>query len=573
MPLGTYAFDGEQADRARGPELFLGRDRTNARREYRGTLICAPQNSGKTAFLIRWAIAANRAGFNIFLIDVKGNLRTKLAPHLRGRICFFSTEPEEVESHRINFLDGLDPLTPLGSERIREIVTALLPDEGILARGSEESRHHRNDVAWLTGLLHLLKLREVYRPETLLDNDGEPRPADLNDLYELAADENLLYATIEQLRADEAVLREVGAGVPECGVDHWVREISLLLSPQRSPARYLLPAGAMREFPAELVERLQAVKDTYFGTSGLFQEALQQVLTADDLSQWGSQLEELARLPPEGDRRPEFGYRDYTQTIVTSLEPFARHGTLYERVRGGADSETNFSLAELNRVDEPVTILLAAREQDLEKASTVLALAVKHLQHLLFERVNYADSELRPVLLLLDETRRIRAFEANKYITYAREAKAGCVVVYQSLDQIGDDKKISEVLENVGQQIYCGSLVGNTARHFIHVLPKRYRQVVSEQVMESGQAVRSRTLTFSKELVDYFTTNELYQLPAGDWPALIYLNDLPKRKPILVDLYDPAVTSQGTRSETPDAEENDAEPDAEFPTTSMTPSI
>jgi hypothetical protein len=537
LPLGQYAFDGETA--IRGADLQLGLDRTKARRTYRGTLICAPQNSGKTAFLIRWALAANRAGYNIFLIDVKGNLKAKLGQRLQGRVCYFSTDPEETESQRINFLDGLDPLSPLGSERIREIATALLPGDGQFERGSEESRHRRNDIAWLTGLLHILKLREVYRPESFVDERGEERPADLNDLYDLAADENLLYATIQQLRADESVLRDVGAAVPVCGVDHWLREISLLINPQRFPPKYSLPSTLPSSLSSEVAGKLQSMGETIFGNLDLFQKALQEALTEEELSQEWAALEELARLPPEGDRRPEYSFRDYTQTIVTSLEPFAKHGTLYDRTRGGSVSESNFSLDELDSTDQPVSIIMAAREQDLEKATTILALTVKRLQHILFERVDLDDDEVRPVLLLLDETRRIPTFEANKYITYAREAKAGCVVVYQSLDQIGDDKKISEVLENVGQQIYFGSLVGNTARHFIQMLPKRYRQSVSEQITESGQTLRGRSVTFTKELVDYFTTNELYKLPAGAWPALVYLNDLPRRKPILVDLFDP----------------------------------
>ena len=129
---------------------------------------------------------------------------------------------------------------------------------------------------------------------------------------------------------------------------------------------------------------------------------------------------------PEGQHDPMHGYRDYTQGMVAALEPFSRHGTLYRKVRDPGPRRL-FALEDLGRTDQPVTIILAAREQDLEKAETVLALAVKKLQQFLFGRFEKAEKDVRPVLLLLDETRRIRAFDANKYITFAREAKAGCV--------------------------------------------------------------------------------------------------------------------------------------------------
>ena len=246
-------------------------------------------------------------------------------------------------------------------------------------------------------------------------------------------------------------------------------------------------------------------------------------------------------MPPEGEREPDHGYRDYTQGIVTALEPFSRHGTLYAKIRDDGPGDL-FSLEEVAQGGEQVTVILAAREQDLEKANTVLAMAVKRLQDLLFERVKHSDGELPRVLLLLDETRRIRGFEANKYVTYAREAKAGCVIVYQSLDQIGDEKKVMEILENVGTQVYLGSLVGNSARYFLSMLPRRYRPIVTRQVTR-GTGPLTTTVVSGKELADYLSSYDLYDLPGGAWPALVYVNDLPRRKPFLVDMYDPSATA------------------------------
>lgn len=480
LPLGRYAFGKTPADVRHGPALYLSRYRSGGRMEFNGTLICAPQNAGKTSMIVRWAEAANRDGYSIFLVDVKGNLRQKLAGKLRGHVYYFSTDPR-AECDRMNFLRGVTAVTPEDTEEIKAIATALLPSAGWVDKGGEDEYFYRNRVIWLTGLIHILKLREAYAPDQFLDEAGRRRSADLGDLYRLVTDEQLLYAWIGELREAEAILRSIPNGPRvDCGVDHWIREIAQLIDPNRMP---------------------------------------------------------------EGQRDPIHGYRDYTQGMVAALEPFSRHGTLFRKVRDSGPGRL-FSLEDLGRTDQPVTIILAAREQDLEKAETVLALAVKKLQQFLFGRFEKAERDVRPVLLLLDETRRIRAFDANKYITFAREARAGCVIVYQSLDQIGDEKKVAEILENVGTQVYLGSLVGNTARYFMNILPRRYRASVSEN-LSYGSEGRSRTVNIGKELVDYLTTNELYNLPAGSWPALVYINDQPRRKPILVDMDDAAITRSG----------------------------
>jgi len=442
-------------------------------REFRGTLICAPQNSGKTSLIIRWAEAANGAGYSLFIIDVKGNLRTKLAGKVDGPIYYFSTDPDE-KCDRMNFLSGLDPLTPKGSEMIREVATTLLPREGHVDRGSKEDFYFRNDSVWLTALIHLLKLREAYWPEYFLDDQGQPREPDLSDLYEVARDEDVLYRWIDDLRVDETLLREAGTDPPACGVDYWVKELVLLISPERMPPRHFLAESALEKtgegaLDAKVAESLKPLAGQMFGNSDIFLRAVSKLINDETLLQANlEQLLDLTALLPEGQRDKEYGYRQYTQAIVTALEPFARHGTLYPKIRSVGDGQ-QFALADLDRQDQKVTVLIAAREQDQEKASTVLSLSIKRLQQVLFNRMARSDKALKPVVLLLDETRRIRAFKANEYVTFAREAQTACVVVYQSIDQIGDTQAITELLENIGTQIYLGTVVGNTARSFIRV--------------------------------------------------------------------------------------------------------
>ena len=512
LPLGRWAFGEpplqqgpgdapqdpmacEAPDRVRhGPLLYVGNDRTNKPLAYLGALICAPQNAGKTQLMLRWARAANRAGWNLLLIDVKGNLAQKLAAEgWQGRLLRLSTGPEDSDRCNLlaGFLDEDEGIGPRATDRIRQLATALMPAEGFSGKGGEQEYFYRNRMIWMTAFIHLLLLEKLYFPWKFRHcrrisaacREGLPqaeaqccagvcdRDPDLADLYGLIRDEDLLYPRLADLRGYEAKQRGVGGPVPECGADYWAREIAIMLSPAKI-----------------------------------------------DIGQ-------------RGERN---SYGEYTAGLRQPLEPFAPHGTLHTKVRDYGPGRL-FALADLGAEPrgEPVTILIAARQQDQINAETLLALVMGRLQHLLFDRMPLKDP--RPILLLLDETRRIRGFRANEYITFAREAKTGCVLVYQSLEQIGDEKAAHEILENVGTQVYLGSLIGQTARAFLGILPERTRALVSEQVQLGAQGVvRTRSVTRDKAPV--LSLAELYHLPAGRWPALVYLNVQPRRRALLVDL-------------------------------------
>lgn len=482
LPLGRMAFgfpDAAAPDGgvAYGPALFLGADASGQSMAYKGTLICAPQNSGKTRLILRWALAANRAGMSTLLIDVKGNLLQELEGRLRGHVYHVTTDPREQACDGINVLAGMSDNTPVARQRIRQLVDAILPKEGWEA--GEQAYFYQNHVNWLTGLVQVIFLLAHYFPERFAG--GEP---DLSMVYDVAANENVLYSVVDLVRGGERRAEREGRPVLQPGLDYWLDEIALLM-------------------------------DRAHG----------------------------------GQRTGEYSYRMLTQSITNALRPFSRYGSMYWKTSRGRVGETApspgrpfFTLDVLNDPSDPVTIILAAREQDVDDAATFASMAVKRLQHLLFDRMSDASLS-RPILLLLDETRRIRSFAPDEYITFARQARAGCVIVYQSLDQIGDDKKIKVILENVGTQIYLGSLTGQTAAHFIGMLPKRRRPVYSSSLSSSLSGEVSQAVQTGHELVDYLSTAELYRLPAGRWPALVYLNTQPRRDPILVDMDETAAAS------------------------------
>jgi hypothetical protein len=486
LPLGRYTFDPGGGERVTGPELFVNRTHGGAKLEYNGTLICAPQNSGKTMLVRRWAEAATAStqGYATFVVDVKGNLRQKLEGTLKGEVFCFSTDPES-ESDRINFLDGPMGLDAIETERIIQLATSLLPSRGFAGQGGLDEYHYRNRVIWLTAFIHLLKLAQCYYPEWFVDLDGDERNVDLVDLYELIADEAALYDWIFELANAEAALEENGVPLPPCGVDHWASELAIMLDSQK------INCGQRPE------------RDTY---------------------------------------------RQYTTALLSALEPFSPHGTLHERVRSFGPGRLFDIESALGGDARSVTVLLVARQQDLDKSTTVLSLAIKRLQWFLFERMKTPEeAEMRPVLLLLDEARRIRDFDAAEYITFAREAKAACVIVYQSIDQILPAEKRVELLENIGTQIYLGSLVGNTARSLIGILPQRQRLEFSQQLIRTSNT-ETTTTTRTNRAIDFFTTADLYTLPAGRYPALVYINDSPHRPPFFTDVTEREATSAGARA-------------------------
>lgn len=484
LPLGRYAFAHPDKDLALGAPLYLAPlSRTGARREHQGTLICAPQNAGKTEFLLRWARAANAAGYNLLLVDVKGNMLRKLKAGggWKGELYHVTTDPlvmpgdAATPCHALNLLDGIDPRTAIGIERIRQLAEALLPADG-LDRG-ETKVWRVNWLNWLTAFIHLVLLDHFYWPV-------EGRAPDLGDVYELASNENHLIACLR--RIDEGEWRNIidDREPLDPGLDAVFSDIAVLL-PQT------------------------------------------EIIAGDD---WRPSLT---------GERSEHSYRWLTEHLVSVLRPFRRHGLLNAKVSGRADIP-HVCLERLAGLDqnlapasEQVTVVLAAREQELDEAKTLLTVAITKLQQALYERMRHTgDPKLRPVMLMLDETRRIRNFKTNEYVSFAREAEAGCVVVYQSLDQIGEPKQITELLENIGTQIYLGSLTGQTAKLFTESLRKRFR---ASYVLNAGGDAAGG-IQIGQQEIPYFSSADLDVLPAGDFPALIYLRDQPRRQPILVTL-------------------------------------
>ncbi|MBV8754946.1 MAG: type IV secretory system conjugative DNA transfer family protein [Hyphomicrobiales bacterium] len=235
-------------------------------------------------------------------------------------------------------------------------------------------------------------------------------------------------------------------------------------------------------------------------------------------------------LPTFGQRDPTKAYTDYTLGILAALRPFARDGIFYKKITSeGPGAAFSFDLLDGR---EQVTLILALRPQDGLESDTLFSVAAKRIEQLLFERFKKEDP--RPVLLLLDEAIRLRDFDPSNFIAIAREAKAGCVAVYQSLDPIEEDKR-KLLLATVGTQIYLGSLPAGTAKLVSENLPRRTSSVPRISFSDTMQA-RTRSIAYSGESVPLVGIVELTQLPAWPYSAFVYIRDHRGGKPFIVDL-------------------------------------
>jgi len=484
LPLGRWAFgrppalaQGEMPAVTHGTELFLGRDATGRPLEFKGTLICAPPGAGKTELILRWAETAIRHDYSLLMVDVKGNMRDKLARRLarHGRpescaIYHFSTDHHEPDFDRLNFLAGFSVNTADGVQECINLTDAILPKKGL--QEGEQALYYGNRVDWLSGLIGLVKLHELHCK-------FKDREHDLSDVCWLANDERNLVKWIEEIDAAEFKAPKDKPPVTSWGLDFWFSRISSLLEAVDIP----------RQNPEQMSLR--------------------------------------------GQRNPKHPYVDYTHSILVALRPFERGGLLCERIQcplSGSNAHRQFRLEDLDG-ERQVAIVLSVPGEGSPTANAVLAVVIGRVERLLRNR--FKGKNRRPVFLLLDETTRIAGFDALNYVSFSRESEVGVVLVYQFLKLIGE--KAQQLLGIVGTQIYLKSIPGDSFPFFTAQFGKRPRKRATRSVT-GGTGGTSESIQITEEQVDYLEQAAVVDLPAGAYPALVFIREHPCDKPFLVDL-------------------------------------
>ena len=480
LPLGHEAFGWTEPVR-RGARLYLPLAGGRPREEL-GILLCAPQGTGKTHLLLDWAATAARAGRSVFLVDVKGNMRSELEQALaqarvRANISHFTTAPHEA-SDRLNLLAGISVNDIDCTDQLMRLAEAMLPEQS--AGRDEQALWQRVAVRVLRACLEVLKLIEHYG-----FLDGAPgRTADLTDLYLLVSSEALLVTWLDHLRRHEAWAREVGEALARFSVEECI------------PALATAVASHDIEIPgADGTSAISPFRD--------------------------------------GQRPPDQTYYQHMIPILTALEPFRPSGAMAERVRSSGD-DREIRLDRLGRDGAARIVILSAREQDSGLARSMLAMAMRRLRQALDERRNLPATERGEVLLLLDETRRIAGFDAAEFVSIVRQNQVGYVLVYQGLSMIGRPEQVQLLMSNIGTQIYLTGLAGADLDALNRQLPGRDRERRLDSEQSSPSSGRSRGSMLQSTKVPFLEPIAAQTFPAGRFPALVYLRDGPP--PFLVDL-------------------------------------
>jgi hypothetical protein len=474
--IGRSAFGWPPGVRYGAP-LRLPRVPGRIAAEEYGVLLCAPQGAGKTHLLIKWATEAAEQGRNVFVVDVKGNMRPLLERamrqrNVRARILQFTTDPHQPKDS-INVLQGLSARDPDAILRFNRLASALLPEDEYKGRGEELFRH-QFAVRAIHGAIMLLKLMESMG---MLGG----RAADLTDLYELIVSEERLLSKIE------AVARK--------GHDH--------------RAVYDLD---------DCVTRLRTL-----------------LRSDDDEDGRRARDKRSGGIVIEGQRPSRYTYDEYVIPLLMALEPFEPSSPLAKVVSSFGEGKT-IPLHLLGRDGPPRIVILSAREEDSQIAVSFLSIVMRRLRDALETRRHLAPEKRGEILLLLDETARIKGFNAQDFITVARDMKVGYALVYQSLAKIGLPDAIDIVLDNIGVKIFLQQLKGNDLKLLNDHLPPREVPRITESSGEVDGQVSGKTFTQSLRLVPFLPSVAPRHLPAGRRPALVYAQN--HQVVFLVDLYD-----------------------------------
>ena len=228
-----------------------------------------------------------------------------------------------------------------------------------------------------------------------------------------------------------------------------------------------------------------------------------------------------------GARGAQEAYIDYTLGVVDALRPFAPGTTFYEKVRAEGEGKS-FDIDALDGPDQ-VSLILAARNEDGDPSDAMLSFCIKRTEQILSER--FKKPGARPVLLLLDETARIRDFDALGFVSIARQANTATVLVYQGIGKIAEAIR-QDLLTTIGTQIYLGDVPHAMVPLVQQGLPTR------NPTPRSGWDRQGNPmLAHGHDPVPSLGSLELEKLRSGERPGIVYLRDHPSGKPIPVSFY------------------------------------
>jgi hypothetical protein len=506
LPLGRYLRFPENAqgwplsigdaDGAGGPELFLPKAA-----ETRSAIICAPSGSGKTELMLRWAEAAMLAGRSVLVLDVKGNVYDNLQRRLaetpveyRPVVHRFSTNANGMTNYgvRLNFLGEIEYGTDKGRTQIAELAQAIVPDTGYTG---QDRIFYENRLKWCEAFIGITCLHSAY-----IDHDSRrhPSPAkrrhDMSDVRDLLRDQWLFCVTVCWIRAYEMHNRVVGAPIATPHVADWFHDVAMMVS------------------PTLLNSAWTAVRKTKPG--------------------W-----ELQENCPLRGAQGKQTFEEIATTLSTALRVFDPNNALHPSISG---EEVAPGMGDQLKISDlfgakPMALVIEAQGNNPSQQDTVLSMVLALVNTQLAERFTASDD--RPnALLLLDETQRIRGFDGLRFVTFARQAGVGAVLVYQTLGQIAEDQR-RPLFDAVGTVVFLREIRGEGYELVADMLGTGKRRVKTASVTQEIGGL-SNNEQFSMESVPLMESEALAPFPFGPYSAMILVRDHPSGLPFFTDMTD-----------------------------------
>jgi hypothetical protein len=503
LPLGRYLRFPEHAqewplivDGAGGPELFLPEAA-----ETRSAIICAPSGSGKTELMLRWARAAMMAGRSVLVLDVKGNVYDNLQRRLaeipaenRPVVERFSTNATGPTSRgvRLNFLAEIEYGTEKGRTQIAELAQAIVPDTGFTG---QDRIFYENRLKWCEAFIGITCLHSVY-----VDHDSRrhPRPAkrrhDMSDVRDLVRDEWRFCFTICEIKAHELHNEALGAPIATPHVADWFHDVAMMVSPTLLKSAW---ATSRKTHP-------------------------------------GWELQE--NCPLRGAQGKQT-FEEIATTLSTALRVFDPNNALYPSVSG---EEVAPGMGDQLKMSDlfgakPMALVIEAQGNNPSQQDTVLSMVLALVNTQLAER--FTAGHGRPnALLLLDETQRIRGFDGLRFVTFARQAGVGAVLVYQTLGQIAEDQR-RPLFDGVGTVVFLREIRGEGYELLADMLGTGKRRIKTAGFTQEIGGL-SKTEQFSMESVPLLESEALAPFPFGPYSALVLVRDHPSGLPFFTDMTD-----------------------------------
>lgn len=514
LPLGRYLRFRKDAEgwplrSDSGAELYLPEAS-----ETRSVLICAPSGSGKTQLMLRWAQAAILAGRSVLIVDVKGNVYDKLKsrldtiPAARRPVLHrfatstsaFATSANALKSRpvRINFLDEIDYGPGMGLAQIQRLAKAIVPDKGYTGA---DATYYENRLKWCAAFIGLTCLESQYCKKESRGNTSELRNHDMSDVRDLVRDQWKLCLTICRLKVRE--LRAQAARPPKKvhrpDVQRWFQDLALMITPTL----------------------LDQAWDTVRNEPG------------------GQSLP--LRCPLQCGQSTE-SFEQLTTNLDTALQAFDHDSEIYPLLSGHYKVTGGGRRLRLNELfgTQPMALIVEAQGNDPGEQDTVLSTLLALVRNHLAARFAHGAKHSTTLLLLLDEARRIRGFDGEEFASFVREARAGAVLVYQTLGQIPEDKR-ETLLDAVGTLVLLREVRGLSYELLAGMIGKGTRSVGggSSTTQLGG---RSITHQVSTQSVPKLEPEALAPFPFGPYSALVLVRDHSHGLPVFTDMTEPVAS-------------------------------